>query len=82
VKNDKAQECSCGLADPFAYLPPEMRPRPKKHSSLRKVTCPSCGKVYWTNRDTDLCFDCEKKGDLRPGSLEEQKSERVVDANL
>jgi len=26
------------------------------------VTCPGCGLVYWTNRATDLCVECEKKG--------------------
>lgn len=29
---------------------------------LRKVTCPGCGLVFWTNRNTDLCIECEKKG--------------------
>jgi uncharacterized protein with PIN domain len=53
--------CSCAAGDLFADLPLELRPRPQKRSSLREVTCPSCGKVYWTNRDTDLCFDCEKR---------------------
>ena len=51
------------MSDPFASLPPELRPRPKNtFSGLRKVTCPGCGLVYWTNRKTDLCVDCEKKG--------------------
>jgi len=45
----------------FGALPPELRPRPKKNSGLRKVTCPSCGLVYRTNRDADVCIDCEKK---------------------
>lgn len=54
---EKKRCCS----DPFAGLPLELRPRPKKRSSLRKVACPSCGKVFSTNRDTDFCFDCEKK---------------------
>ena len=27
---------------------------------LRKVMCKGCGKTFWTNRDIDLCFDCEK----------------------
>jgi ribosomal protein S27E len=54
--------CSC-VQDPYADLPPELRPRPaQKTSSLRKVTCPGCGLVYWTNRKTELCVDCEKKG--------------------
>jgi len=54
-------QCTC-MTDTFAALPPELRPRPRKKSSLRKVTCPGCGLVYWTNRDTDLCMECEKKG--------------------
>jgi hypothetical protein len=54
--------CSC-IKDPFADLPPELRPKAEeKISDLRKVTCPGCGLVYWTNRKTDLCVECEKKG--------------------
>lgn len=54
--------CAC-IRDPFADLPPELRPRPKPHmGNLRQVTCPGCGLKYWTNRSTDLCPDCEKKG--------------------
>jgi len=34
----------------------------KKESSLRKVTCKKCGKTFKTDRDTDMCFNCEKKG--------------------
>jgi len=52
--------CTC-MKDGFAALPPEVRPRPKKKSSLRKVKCPGCGLTYWTNRDSNLCMDCEKK---------------------
>lgn len=54
--------CTC-VQDPFASLPAELRPRPVKSDfGLRKVKCPNCGFVYWTNRKTDLCIDCEKKG--------------------
>jgi len=54
--------CTCGQ-DPFASLPPELRPTTKPSmGSLRKVACPGCGLVYWTNRAVDLCVDCEKKG--------------------
>jgi hypothetical protein len=53
--------CTC-VRDGFAAVPPELRPQPKKKSSLRKVTCPGCGLVYWTNRATDVCMECEKKG--------------------
>lgn len=28
---------------------------------LRKTTCVKCGKVFWTNRSVDLCFECESK---------------------
>ncbi|MGQ9554676.1 MAG: hypothetical protein ACUVWR_11235 [Anaerolineae bacterium] len=66
MEKDRAVRCSCGSGGVFADLPPELRPRPQKRSSLREVTCPSCGKVYWTNRETDLCFDCEKKRQANP----------------
>ena len=59
-RKEGALECSC-MGDGFGALPPELRPRPEKKSSLRKVTCPGCGLVYRTNRETDLCMDCEKK---------------------
>lgn len=60
--DDKLSGCACSQ-DPFAALPPELRPKSKpKIGGLRKVTCPGCGLVYWTNRATDLCVDCEKKG--------------------
>lgn len=54
--------CAC-VQDPFAALPPELRPRAQPSmSGLRQVTCPGCGKTYWTNRATDLCSDCQRKG--------------------
>ena len=59
--------CSC-VTDPFANLPPELRPRNRSFTdSLRKVTCPDCGLVYWTNRKTDLCAECEKKAGRNSG---------------
>ena len=51
--------CSC-VPDPYADVPPELQPRRNKRGSLRKVTCPVCGKEYWTNRETGLCIDCER----------------------
>jgi hypothetical protein len=58
----QAPQCTC-VQDPFAALPPELRPRQRSwKDGLRKVTCPGCGFKYWTNRKTDLCPDCEKKG--------------------
>ena len=54
--------CTC-VKDPLSDLPPDLRPRAKNTmGDLRKVTCPGCGLVYWTNRKTDLCVDCENKG--------------------
>jgi small redox-active disulfide protein 2 len=38
-----------------------MRPHKDAMSGLRKVACPVCGLNYWTNRDTDVCSDCERK---------------------
>ena len=32
-----------------------------KKSSLKQVTCKKCGKTFKTDRDTELCFKCEKK---------------------
>lgn len=55
-------QCTC-VQDPFNSLPPELRPKPiQKIGGLRKVTCPGCGLIYWTNRKVDLCLACEKKG--------------------
>ena len=34
---------------------------PKDKGLLRRVKCNNCGKIFWTNRDVDLCFDCETK---------------------
>jgi len=28
---------------------------------LHKVKCRICGKVFWTNRDVNLCFECEEE---------------------
>ncbi len=47
-------------SDPFAGIPPELRPKPVKgNDGLRQVTCPHCGLVYSTNRKTDVCVLCE-----------------------
>ncbi|MCE5215352.1 MAG: hypothetical protein LLF83_11635 [Methanobacterium sp.] len=31
-----------------------------KKSTLHSVSCKNCGKIFKTNKDTELCFDCEK----------------------
>ena len=62
---DRPMQCTC-VKDAFAALPPELRPRREKKSSLHKVTCSGCGLEYWTNRVTDLCMECEKRRALAP----------------
>jgi len=48
-------------SDPFSELPAELRPRPAaKLNDLRRVTCPHCGLVYWTNRESTTCIGCAK----------------------
>ncbi len=63
-KPDETELVSCAcIQDPFSELPAELRPRQLSwKEGLRKVTCPGCGIKYWTNRKTDLCPNCEKKG--------------------
>jgi len=34
---------------------------PKDKGLLHRVKCEGCGKIFWTNRDTILCFDCETR---------------------
>jgi small redox-active disulfide protein 2 len=63
--SDKPAGCAC-TKDPFASLPPEMRPRKDSMSGLRKVVCPVCGLNYWTNRSTDVCSECERKQPAQP----------------
>jgi hypothetical protein len=54
--------CGC-VQDPYASLPPELRPQTKSwKTAFRQVTCTGCGLEYWTNMQGDLCMDCQKKG--------------------
>lgn len=69
--------CTC-VPDPFASLPPDLRPPlQNKISDLRKVACPGCGLIYWTNRkpdrNLDLCNECRKKGVRLPEVSDEVK---------
>ncbi len=60
--NEELSGCAC-VQDPFAALPPELRPKPESQMrGLRKVTCRGCGKTYWTNKSGDLCASCQKAG--------------------
>ena len=33
----------------------------KKETTIKEVRCKKCGRVFKTNRQTQLCFSCEKK---------------------
>lgn len=33
-----------------------------KKPLVKQVRCKKCGKIFKTNRDTQLCFNCERKG--------------------
>jgi hypothetical protein len=58
ARNEHGQ-CSC-VADPYADLPAELRPRPHpKIGGLRMTTCPNCGREFWSNRKTHICISCE-----------------------
>ena len=58
--------CNCAQ-DLYVDLPPELQPEKKSwKSGFRHVTCPSCGLEYWTNREGDLCTNCQKKGTRNP----------------
>ena len=65
MSDKPAGGCACN-ADPFAGLPPELRPHKDVMSGLRKVVCPVCGLNYWTNRSTDVCSACERKQPAQP----------------
>ncbi|MGC9517792.1 MAG: hypothetical protein ACP5C3_08855 [Methanomicrobiales archaeon] len=34
--------------------------RLKKESTIKKVKCKKCGKIFKTNKDTEYCFKCSK----------------------
>ncbi|MEM2912689.1 MAG: hypothetical protein QW146_09325 [Candidatus Bathyarchaeia archaeon] len=34
---------------------------PKDKGLLHKVVCKKCGKTFWTNREVEVCMDCEGK---------------------
>ncbi|MGB9959379.1 MAG: hypothetical protein ACPLKQ_02515 [Candidatus Bathyarchaeales archaeon] len=41
----------------FAFTPTKT----EEKGLLRKTTCKRCCKVFWTNRESDLCFDRESR---------------------
>jgi len=53
-EEDEIKACTCG-----ANFADALRSPPPKKDWLRKTRCSRCGKVYWTNKDTDYCMNCE-----------------------
>jgi len=35
--------------------------KPVKPSSLVKVACVGCGKVFWSDSEKEYCFECDAK---------------------
>ena len=33
----------------------------KKETTIKEVRCKKCGKIFKTNRETELCYSCERK---------------------
>lgn len=48
------------IAFPQRTATPE-KTKSKREELIRKTKCDVCGKIYWTNRETDVCLDCERK---------------------
>ena len=59
VEGETTKGCPCGCTQRFSDL--LRAERPVKKSSLIKVTCVDCGKVFWSNLEKEYCFDCEAK---------------------
>lgn len=61
-KTSKGCACTQNLQDLLRAAAP-------KNDLIRKVTCESCGKVFWTNSKSNYCFDCQaKKKQTSPSS--------------
>ncbi len=33
----------------------------KKESLIKQITCENCGMIFKTNRNSKLCYECERK---------------------
>jgi hypothetical protein len=51
-KSKKMIGVTCQCEEPAVARPP---------SNLRRVSCSVCGKIFQTDGDKDLCFECERK---------------------
>jgi len=59
VEGETMKGCTCGCTQKFLDL--RRAGQTVKKSSLIKVTCADCGKVFWANLEKEYCFDCEEK---------------------
>ena len=57
VDGEKTERCACTQK----LLDMPRAAHPVKKSSLIKVTCADCGKVFWSDREKEYCFECEEK---------------------
>jgi len=62
MSQDDQERKTCACTSRFLDL---MRAPPPKREWFRKTTCPNCKKVYWTNRESDYCFDCESRASTK-----------------
>ncbi|MFH0849852.1 MAG: hypothetical protein V1924_02800 [Candidatus Bathyarchaeota archaeon] len=56
--DSQSKEAPCGCQQRFNDL---VRAH-KASSGLIRVTCRGCGKEFVSNVETDLCYDCKKRG--------------------
>ena len=73
MKADEPRLCTCQSSDQLVHERLGGQGRSKKAAELVKVTCSACGRVFWTNGESDLCFDCKKRN---PPVASDQESRR------
>jgi len=56
MKKESSESCAC-----TQKMIDLLRAGSSKKSSLKKIVCAGCGKVFWANFDRKYCFDCEQK---------------------
>jgi len=59
VEGEPTKGCPCGCTQKFSDL--LRAAQPNKKTSLIRVFCSSCGRVFLSNFEKEYCFDCEVK---------------------
>jgi predicted SprT family Zn-dependent metalloprotease len=54
----QSKDAPCGCQQRFN----DLARAHKASSGLIRVTCRGCGKEFVSNVETDLCYDCKKRG--------------------